>query len=272
MDYEKFLLLMNVYYSVLIFIFGICIGSFLNVLVYRIPLGLDFKAGKSFCPTCKHELKWYDLFPLFSWLFLRGKCRYCKAKISAMYPIGESITGIMFVMAFVFGTGCKFRLSLLGYFAICAALFVLFQIDRKHMFIPDSMWITILIGGIILYIDTLIQNGWQKSELISRIIGALAVSVVFYLVDYLKPDSIGGGDIKLMFAAGFALGWVKTMFSVLVAGLVGTLYLILTNSLKKEDMKKQVPFGPHLAVGIFVAMLFGDLLIKWYMGKFGIKI
>ncbi len=140
------------------------------------------------------------------------------------------------------------------------------------MMIPDSMWVTILVGGVVLYIDTLIHNGWDKSELISRIIGALAVSVLFFLVDYLKPDSIGGGDIKLMFAAGFALGWVKTMFSLLIAGLVGTVFLLVTNSLKKENMKKQVPFGPHLAVGIFVAMLFGDLLIKWYMAKFGIKI
>lgn len=271
-SYSKFLILMNVYYSILIFIFGICIGSFLNVLVYRIPLGLDFKAGSSFCPKCKHELKWYDLFPLFSWLFLRGKCRYCKAPISPIYPIGESVTGLMFVASFVFGTNCKFCLSLLGYFMICAALFVLFCIDWKYMMIPDSMWVTILVGGVVLYIDTLIHNGWDKSELISRIIGAFAVSVLFFLVDYLKPDSIGGGDIKLMFAAGFALGWVKTMFSLLIAGLVGTVYLLVTNSLKKENMKKQVPFGPHLAVGIFVAMLFGDLLIKWYMAKFGIKI
>ena len=271
-SYSKFLILMNVYYSILIFIFGICIGSFLNVLVYRIPLGLDFKAGSSFCPKCKHELKWYDLFPLFSWLFLRGKCRYCRAPISPIYPIGESVTGLMFVASFVFGTNCKFCLSLLGYFMICAALFVLFCIDWKYMMIPDSMWVTILVGGVVLYIDTLIHNGWDKSELISRIIGAFAVSILFFLVDYLKPDSIGGGDIKLMFAAGFALGWVKTMFSLLIAGLVGTVFLLVTNSLKKENMKKQVPFGPHLAIGIFVAMLFGDLLIKWYMAKFGIKI
>jgi leader peptidase (prepilin peptidase)/N-methyltransferase len=136
------------------------------------------------------------------------------------------------------------------------------------MFIPDSMWITILIGGIVIYIDSLIKNGWQKNELISRIVGAFAVSVLFYLIDYLKPDSIGGGDIKLMFAAGFALGWVKVMFSLMIAGLAGTIFLVFTHTLKKENMKKQVPFGPHLAVGIFVAMLFGDLIINWYTGLF----
>ena len=267
-SYEKFLLVLNIYYSVIIFLFGICIGSFLNVLIYRIPIGMDFKKGSSICTTCKHPLKWYDLFPLFSWLFLRGKCRYCGAKISAIYPIVESITGIMFVMCFVFCTGCHLRLSLLGYFAVCCALVVIFCIDWKHMFIPDSMWITILLGGIVIYIDSLIQNGWQKNELISRIVGAFAVSVLFYLIDYLKPDSIGGGDIKLMFAAGFVLGGVKTLFALLIAGLVGTIFLILTNTLKKENMKKQVPFGPHLTVGIFISMLFGDLLINWYTGLF----
>lgn len=267
-DYELFLLAMRIYISACIFVFGICIGSFLNVLVYRIPLGLDFKKGSSFCPTCKHELKWYDLFPLFSWLFLGGKCRYCKAKISPIYPIGESITGIMFVLSYVFGTGCQLKLALLGYFMICAALFVTFCIDYKHMFIPDSMWITVLLGGIVIYVDSLITGGWDKKELTSRIIGALIVSVLFYLIAYIKPDAMGGGDIKLMFAAGFALGSVKVVFSLLVAGLVGTVYLLITNSLKKENMKKQVPFGPHLAVGIFTALIFGDSIIKWYLGMF----
>lgn len=277
-SYESFLMVMNIYYSVIIFLFGICIGSFLNVLIYRIPIGMDFKKGSSICTTCKHELKWYDLFPLFSWLFLRGKCRYCGAKISAIYPIVESITGLLFVCSFVFGTGCHFRISLLGYFAICCALVVTFCIDWKHMFIPDSMWITILIGGIIIYIDSIIRNGWNKDELISRIIGALSVSVLFWLVDYLKPNSIGGGDIKLMFAAGFGLGWieggtlatgwVKVLLALVIAGFVGTVALILTNSLKKENMKKKIPFGPHLTVGIFASLMFGDLLINWYTGLF----
>ena len=259
----------DIYFSVIVFLFGICIGSFLNVLIYRIPIGMDFKKGSSICTTCKHELKWYDLFPLFSWIFLRGKCRYCKAKISAIYPIVESITGIMFVLSFVFGTGCNFlRLALPGYFAICCALVVIFCIDWKHMFIPDSMWITILIGGILLYLDTLIVNGWDKKELIARIIGAFSVSVLFFLIEYLKPDSIGGGDMKLMFAAGFALGWGKTMFALLIAGLTGTVVLIITNSLKKENMKKKIPFGPYLAIGIFVALIFGDLLINGYLNLF----
>ena len=265
---DSYQLGISIYYSVIIFLFGICIGSFLNVLIYRIPIGMDFKKGSSICTTCKHELKWYDLFPLFSWLFLRGKCRYCGAKISAIYPIVESITGLMFVCSFVFGTGCHFRLALLGYFAICCALVVIFCIDWKHMIIPDSMWITILIGGIVIYIDSIIKNGWDKKELITRLIGAFSISVLFFLIDYLKPDSIGGGDMKLMFGAGFALGWVKAMFALLVAGLVGTLYLLITNMVKKENMKKKVPFGPHLTVGIFTALMFGDLLINWYTGLF----
>ena len=266
MDYETFLLVMKIYFSVCVFIVGICIGSFLNVLIYRIPLGMDFKKGSSICTTCKHPLKWYDLFPLFSWIFLGGKCRYCKAKISPIYPIVESITGILFVMSFVFGCGCDFKLRLLGYFMICSALVVVFCIDWKHMFIPDSMWITILLGGIVIYIDSIIENGFDKNELIGRIVGFFLVSGLFLLVSYIKPDSMGGGDIKLMAAAGFALGWKNVLLALLVSGFTGTLYLIFSNTLKKENMKKEVPFGPHLAIGIFVALMFGNQMINWYTG------
>lgn len=258
---------LDIYFSVIVFIFGICIGSFLNVLVYRIPLGLDFKHGSSFCPTCKHELKWYDLFPLFSWIFLGGKCRYCKTKISPIYPIGESVTGIMFTLSFIFLCGCDFKriLSLIGYCMVCAALFVLFCIDWKHMFIPDSMWILIFIGGVLVYVDSIIQNGFDKHVLINKIIATFLVSGLFFAVEYLKPDSIGGGDIKLMAAAGFVLGIGPVIFSVMVASVVGVIYLIVSNSFKKENFKKQVPFGPHLAVGIFVSMLFGTRIIEWFV-------
>lgn len=266
MDYEAFLIAMRIYFSVCVFIVGICIGSFLNVLIYRIPIGMDFKKGSSICTTCKHPLKWYDLFPLFSWLFLGGKCRYCKAKISPIYPIVESITGAMFVLSFAFGCGFEFKLSLLGYCMISSALVVIFCIDWKNMFIPDSMWITILLGGIVIYINDVIEHGFVKSELISRIVGFFLVSGLFLLISYLKPDSMGGGDIKLMAAAGFALGWKNVLFSLMIAGFVGTLYLIFSNTLKKENMKKEVPFGPHLSVGIFTAMLFGDMIINWYTG------
>lgn len=266
MDYNTLLVVMKVYFSVCIFIVGSCIGSFLNVLIYRIPIGMDFKKGSSICTTCKHPLKWYDLFPFFSWIFLGGKCRYCKAKISAIYPIVEGITGALFVLAYAYGCNFNFTLTLLGYCVICSALVVTFCIDYKHMFIPDSMWITIFIGGIIIYVDNIIHSGFDKNELISRLVGTVLVSGLFLLITFIKKDSVGGGDIKLMAAAGFALGWKNVLLALIVAGFAGTFYLLITNSLKKSDMKKEVPFGPHLAIGIAVALFFGDALLKWYTG------
>lgn len=266
MNYEAFIAAMRIYFSVCVFVVGICIGSFLNVLIYRIPIGMDFKKGSSICTTCKHPLKWYDLFPLFSWIFLGGKCRYCKAKISPIYPIVESITGFMFVLSYAWACKFEFTLSLLGYCMICCALVVLFCIDWKHMFIPDSMWVTILLGGVVIYVDSLIHNGFQKNELIARLVGMVLISGLFLMITFLKPNSIGGGDIKLMAAAGFALGWKNDIIALMIAGLVGTLYLIFSHTLKKGNMKKEVPFGPHLAVGIFVALFFGDTLLKWYTG------
>src|SRR5574344_3041961 len=93
---------LQIYYSVIVFVFGTVIGSFLNVLIYRLPIGMNFAKGSSICPQCKHELKWYDLFPLFSYIFLRGKCRYCKCKISPQYPIVESLNAILYTLAFIF--------------------------------------------------------------------------------------------------------------------------------------------------------------------------
>lgn len=266
MDYEAFLVALKIYFSVCVFVVGICIGSFLNVLIYRIPIGMDFKKGSSICTTCKHPLKWYDLFPLFSWLFLGGKCRYCKAKISPIYPIVESITGLMFVLSYGYACKFEFTLSLLGYCMISAALIVIFCIDWKHMFIPDSMWITILLGGIVIYIDEIIHGGFDKKALIGRLVGAVLVSGLFLAVEYLKPNSIGGGDIKLMAAAGFALGWKNVIIALFIGAFAGTFWLAVSHSIKKSDMKKQVPFGPHLAVGIFAALFFGNAMLNWYTG------
>lgn len=257
---------MQIIISAFVFLFGICIGSFSNVLIYRIPLGLDFKKGSSFCPKCKHELKWYDLFPLFSYLFLGGKCRYCKVKISPQYPIVEGLTGLLYLAAYWFLCGGVLQLSLLGYAAATTALIVAAFIDFKHKIIPDSMWITVLIGGIIVYIDEIITTGFTISGLINRIVGFVCVSAFLLLLGYLFKGGMGGGDVKLMAAAGFLLGWRNVIIALIAGAFIGVFYLIISNSLKKSDMKKAVPFGPHLALGIFFAMYFGTRLLSWYTG------
>ena len=239
------ILIQKIYLSVIIFIFGIVIGSFLNVLIYRLPIGLDFKKGSSFCPKCEHELKWYDLFPLFSYIFLRGKCRYCKARISPQYPIVEALNGIMYVLAFLFLADGALKPELIGYFMILSCLIVLSWTDFQHNIIPDSMWICILLGGIIIYVCDIIRSGFDLDKLISKLIGLVLVSGILLILGLIFTklkgvDAIGGGDIKLMAAAGFVLGWQSTVLATVVGTIVGLIFtfIYLSAVYKKEQKEK----------------------------------
>lgn len=263
---DELAMIMQIIISVFVFLFGLCIGSFSNVLIYRIPLGLNFAKGSSFCPKCEHELKWYDLFPLFSFLFLGGKCRYCKAKISPQYPIVEGVTGLLYLAAYWFLCGGELRLALLGFVGATTALIVAAFIDFKHQIIPDSMWITVFIGGILVYADEIIRGGFTIEGLINRLIGFFCVSIFLLVIGMIYKGGMGGGDIKLMAAAGFLLGWKNIIIALMFGSVIGVIYLGITRSLKRADMKKAVPFGPHLVVGIFIAMYFGSPILNWYTG------
>ncbi len=241
----NFLLIQKIYLSVIIFLFGIVIGSFLNVLIYRLPIGLDFKKGSSFCPKCNHDLKWYDLVPLFSYIFLGGKCRYCKARISPQYPIVEALNGIMYVLAFLFLTDGALKPELLGYCMILSCLIVLSWTDFQHNIIPDSMWIVILLGGIELYVCDIVRNGFSWDGLINRVIGFFLVSGILLILGLIFTklkgvDAIGGGDIKLMAAAGFALGWQCTVLATVVGTVIGLLFTVIYLSiLYKKELKSK---------------------------------
>lgn len=266
MDYEAFILMDKIFVGVFVFLFGVVIGSFLNVLIYRLPRHINFTKGSSFCTTCKHPLKWYDLFPLFSWLFLGGKCRYCKAKISPIYPIVEATNGILWLLAYLFLTDCKLNFALFGYFLVCSALVVVFCIDFKFQIIPDSMWVCVLLGGVLVYVQQLVEHGFVWQSLVSRLVGIFAASGVLLVLGMLYRGGMGGGDIKLMAAAGFLLGWRNVLIALMFGAVLGTLWLGITRSLKKSDMKKEVPFGPHLALGILLSAYFADPLMQWYVG------
>lgn len=255
-----------IFAGVCIFLFGLVVGSFLNVLIYRMPRNLDFKKGSSFCTSCKHPLKWYDLFPLFSWVFLRGKCRYCKAKISPIYPAVEAANAVLWVLSFVFLTDSTLNLALLGYCMVFSALIVVFCIDWEFKIIPDSLWVTVLLGGVLVYIQQLLQNGFVWQELVGRLVGLFTASGVLLLLGLLYKGGMGGGDIKLMAAAGFLLGWRNVLVALMFGAVCGTIWLLITKSLKKDTLKKEVPFGPHLAVGIGLSLFFADPLLQWYIG------
>ena len=264
---------LTAYISVIIFVFGTVIGSFLNVLIYRLPIGLDFKVGKSMCTTCKHDLAWYDLFPLFSWIFLGGKCRYCKAKISSRYPIVEALNGILYVLIYLFICGGNaiegLSLTLLGYMVVASCLIVTAWIDFEHQIIPDSMWISIFIGGAFIVIDTVIKGTFSKEFIIGKVIGLFAVSGLFFLIGVLSKGAwMGGGDVKLMAAAGFVLGWKSVIVSLFLWAFYGVLFSIIRKIVSKKEMSGVIPFGPFLAIGIMLSAFVGEYIFNLYINMF----
>ena len=265
----SFLLVTKIFYTAIVFLFGTLIGSFLNVLIYRIPKGENFVTENSHCMTCNHRLYAKDLVPLFSWLFLGGKCRYCKAKISAQYPIVEAINGIMYTLIFWFICD-EPKIALFGYCAAFSALLVATVIDWRTMEIPDSMWVTVLIGGIIVYIDDLVAEGFVLDTLLERLIGFFAASGVLFLLAVVTKGGMGGGDIKLMAAVGFLLGWKVVLLALVMGGLIGTLYLVFLAIKNKGKVPRKVPFGPHLALATVICMFVGTNIIEWYLALCGI--
>ncbi len=264
---------LTAYIGTIIFVFGAVIGSFLNVLIYRLPIGMDFKRGNSICPKCEHQLYWKDLFPLFSWIFLGGKCRYCKAPISKQYPIVEAINGACYVLAYLFlcgGTGIEgLSLKLVGYMIFFSCLIVVSWVDFKHQIIPDSMWIAIFVGGLFIVGDALINGYFDKHWIVSRIIGLFAVSGLFFLIGFITQGrAMGGGDIKLMAAVGFVLGWKAVLISLFMSALFGVIFSIGRKIFDKKEMKGVIPFGPFLAMGSAVCAFVGEWIFDSYLSLF----
>ena len=264
---------LTAYIATIVFVFGTVIGSFLNVLIYRLPQGMDFKKGSSICTSCKHELNWKDLFPLFSWLFLRGKCRYCKAPISARYPIVEALNGVSYVLAYLFlcgGTAIEgLNLKLVGYMIMMSALIVVSWIDFEHQIIPDSMWIAIFVGGLFIVGDALITGEFSKEWIISRIIGLFAVSGLFFIIAFVTQGrAMGGGDIKLMAAVGFVLGWKAVIIALFMSAVLGVLFSVGRLIFAKKEMKGVIPFGPFLAMGSAICAFVGEWIFDSYLNLF----
>ena len=240
---------------IIIFIFGIVVGSFVNVLIYRLPKNENIVVVNSHCMSCGHKLGWYDLVPLFSWIFLRGRCRYCKEKISIQYPLVEAINGFGYVLIFLV---CGLNLSSILY-AICFSMLVAISvIDWRTYEIPLGLNITILALGVIQCV--LDYRNWHI-----YLIGMVSVSGFLLLLFLLTGGrGIGGGDIKLMFAAGLLIGWQKIILALILGCIIGSIiHLILMKVSKKGRM---LAFGPYLSAGILLAILFGEQIIDWYLG------
>lgn len=242
-----------------VFFIGCCLGSFGNVLVYRIPRRLDFVKGRSFCPQCGHTLAPRDLVPLASYLALHGRCRYCGAGISIRYPLVEACAGLLAVAcAARFG----FTAGAATVFCIGCVLLVLSLIDADTQEIPDGLIVTLLIPAIASWFLL------PGPGLIARLVGMVCVSVPMLLIDFVIPTSFGGGDIKLMAVMGWILGWEQTLLAMFFALLGGGGYGAWLLARGKKGRKEHFAFGPFLALGCMLALFFGMQLLHWYLGLF----
>ena len=248
------LLLLEIVPYIVIFIFGITIGSFLNVCIYRIPLHQSIVTVSSHCMTCGRKLKWYDMVPVFSWLLLGGKCRSCKSKISLQYPVIESLNGILYVVICLVNGMDLFSLI---YCLMTSALLTLSLIDWRTYEIPPGINAFLFILGVAAAV-------LDRGNLLSHLAGMVCVSGflgILYLIS--RGRAIGGGDIKLMFACGLILGWKQILLAFLLGCIIGSVIHLIRIRVQGEG--HVLAMGPYLSAGIFLAALWGNAWISWYI-------
>lgn len=245
-----------------VFILGLCIGSFLNVCIYRLPASKSIVHPRSTCPHCDRLIPFYDNIPVLSYVLLRARCRQCGSFISLRYPSVELLTGL-----FAFITVLKFGLTVtsLVYFIFIAVLLVVTFIDIDHRIIPN----VITLPGIFIFFAAGLfvpQIHW-KDALLGILVGGGSLYLVaqaYYLLK--KVDGMGGGDVKLLAMIGAMVGWQGVLFTIFFASLSGTLAGLGVMIQKRSGMRQKIPFGPFLAIGAICYLFFGEPIISWYFG------
>jgi len=259
----------DIWIQIIIFLLGLAIGSFLNVCIYRIPRSdmSIYSPRRSFCPECNQSIKFYDNIPLLSYLFLRGKCRHCKAKISILYPMVELATAVLFlVMYYQFGRTLEFVHALI----FVSVLIPIFVIDAQHYIIPNVISLVGLILGVGIVCAIVYQNK-DIDYLKMRLIGFVAGGLVLWLIAFvgsaiLRKKAMGGGDIKLMAIIGLFLGaWPELPMVIALSAFSGAVIGTLLIATGKKSRQSPIPYGPFLAGAAVVVLLWGDPLWEKYL-------
>lgn len=240
---------MEVYYMIVFFILGTVLGSFYNVVAYRLPKGESIVTPPSHCPNCNHRLTPLELIPIFSFLFLGRKCRNCKQKISWFYMIFELITGLLFMVSYlIFGLSMELLLAL----TIISVLLIVIISDYQTLIIPDEV---LIFGLIAMSIEIIIMHG-IKELLFSYLSGLIAFAFMLLLKLFgdkvFKKESMGGGDIKLMFLIGMVLNWEGALISLFLASFIALPISLIILAIKKDHV---IPFGPFLSVATIILFL-----------------
>lgn len=239
---------------IFVLLFGVAVGSFLNVCILRIPMGESVVTGPSHCTSCGKRLKWYELIPLFSFLALRGRCSNCKVRISAQYPLVEALNGLLWLVAFY---ALGFTLQAAIACLLVSVLIVVSFIDARTREIPFGTAIFILVLGVAATLLDL--SNW-----LTHIIGFFAISLPLLLVFVISHEKgIGGGDINLMAACGLLLGWKLIVLGFFLGCLLASVIHLLLMAFKKAD--RTLSFGPYLSAAVFMALLWGTPAINWYL-------
>ncbi|WP_400242647.1 A24 family peptidase [Niallia sp. JL1B1071] len=239
----------------LIFLYGLLFGSFFNVVGLRIPVNQSIVSPRSACPKCGHTLSWYELIPVLSYIFQKGKCSQCKAAISLIYPIVELITGLLFILApFTLGWSSELVVA----WTLISLLMIILVSDLAYMIIPDKVLVIFTIIFIIVKI-IIPQNTW-----IFSISGAAVGFFLLLFLAVISKGGMGGGDIKLFTVIGFVLGPKLVLLAFFLASLFGAVIGIIGMLLKHFKKREPIPFGPYIVLGTLIAYFYGSDLIDFY--------
>ena len=280
--------------ALLLFLSGLCVGSFLNVVIDRLPRGEDVIRGRSYCPQCGHTLRWCDLIPFLSFVLLRGRCRYCGQKISWQYPLVELTTGILFALP----TIQQFNNLTIPIILNSLFLIPIFVIDLKHGIIPDKLvfpGIVVVLGyrlsGVVWRIWSLYSNlrgdveglgpyllktnffryhAWlELRSLLLTLLGSFVLYSLFFILHSLfRGRALGGGDVKLAFLVGLIAGWPNMVVAIFSSFLTGALVSVIFMVVGKKSFGDTIPLGPFLVIGTYIALFWGNNILGWYLKLF----
>ena len=243
--------------TVFVFILGTILGSFLNVVIYRLPRRLSVARPASRCPHCQTPIRPYDNIPLLSFLILRGRCRTCRAPISWRYPLVEAAAGLLLAGLWVHFAPSAAWVPFVADAVFALMLIVVFFIDLDYQIVPNAITYSGLALGLLLAIP--------QGRVVPSVLSALGASVFFLLIAILSRGGMGGGDIKLAAMMGAFLSWPAVAVALLLAFTGGAGAGLVLMGLRKRTRKDPIPFGPSLAVGGLIALFAADGILRWYL-------
>lgn len=258
---------------VILFILGACVGSFLNVLIYRTDRGEDWVRGRSHCENCNTPIYWFDNIPLLSYFMLRGRCRNCKKPISKAHPIVEALIGILFVWWWLLGS-LFFQLTVEPFVILQPLFWLVVGILLIYIVIEDflsqfiSLWALIAVAVMaVLYRFALVLFGvMQVSDLMSTYIAAFSITAFFYILHFgTKGRGMGFGDVLLAFPLVILVGWPRSIVWLFLAFVLGAATGVVLLLFGKAKMKQKIAFGPFMVTATFITLLFGEAIWQWYV-------